>query len=125
VGDPDEAQRFFEQLIGRDSGLPGAYHNLGVCHFLRAEYDEGIRRCEEAVALKQDYALARRKLVLAHMHLGHWQRARRVLEESLALDPGDPALRRIRQRWTYRRIVAAVRWLTGRFSKLVMSPDRR
>ncbi len=104
VGDPDEAQRCFERIIELDGGLPGAYHNLGVCHFLRDEYEEGIRQCETAVSLKGDYGLARQKLVLAHMHIGQWDRARTLLDESLQQDPDNQVFRRLRKRWHLRRM---------------------
>lgn len=123
LGRANEAQGYFEKLIAIDDCLPGAYHNLGVCHFLRNEYEEGIRKCQMALELKDDYALARHKLVLAHMHLGRWAQARRLLEESLAITPDEPALQELKRTWTTRRLTAWIDRLTGRIRGLVKATE--
>ncbi len=119
LGRPDEAQQWFENLVAIDDCLPGAFHNLGVCHFLRNEYELGIERCWMALALKDDYHLARHKLVLAHMHLGRWREARRLLDESLAIHPDHAAMKELKRRWQVLRTTAWLRRLSGTVRALV------
>lgn len=125
IGDPDSAEAYFSRLIELDGRLPGAYHNLGVCHFLRSEYEQGIQQCEAAIELKADYGLARQKLVLANIQLGRWAEARRVLDESLALDPENSAYNQLRSRLRHRRLAAMARTvfqtLTGRRERSTVS----
>ena len=84
--------------------MPGAYHNLAVCHFLQNNYEGGIRQCQLALELKDDYALARHKLVLANIHLRRWEDAEQLLSESLAVNPYDPALLELKRSWKGRRL---------------------
>lgn len=104
LGKPAEAQVCFERLIAVDDCLPGAYHNLAVCHFLQNNYEGGIRQCQLALELKDDYALARHKLVLANIHLRRWEDAEQLLSESLAVNPYDPALLELKRSWKGRRL---------------------
>lgn len=119
LGDPNEAQERFERLLAIDDCLPGAYHNLAVCHFLRDNYEEGIVQCQRALELKDDYALARHKLVLANIHLGRWSQARQVLDESLETHPTDLGLLALRKRWNRRRAKAWAGRLLGMVTRLV------
>ena len=115
----DEARERFEELIAIDDCLPGAYHNLGVCHFLQDNYEEGMKQCELALELKGDYGMARQKLVLANVHLGRWAEAKRLLTESLNVIPGDPALLELRRTWKYRRLTLWAKRLARRIHGLV------
>lgn len=111
LGDTEAATGYFQRLIEIDDCVPAAHHNLGVCYFLRREYEAGIRHCLSALSLREDYALARHKVVLGCLAVGRLRQARQFLAEGLALDPRDVLLRRLRWRC---RLMGLASWCRNR-----------
>ncbi len=116
-----EAADKFRRLIKVDVTNADAHHNLGVCYFLDGAYAEGLDHILRAIELNPRDLAALHKAVVVLMHLNRWHDARAMIDQALAIDANDPALRQLRDRFwrhriqaTIRRIAAAVQQLAQR-----------
>ena len=111
---PEAAADRFRRVIALDATLPNAFHNLGVCCFLRGEIEQGIEHCRRAIELKPDYYAAIVKTARAYIGLGRFSEARDMIEYGLRGNP-DHALLRQMLEGLFR---ARVKYFFGRFAGL-------
>jgi len=102
------------QLIGlcREAapGLPpsSVLYVLGTAHYRAGQYDDAVRRLEEAVAVQPQWPISQLSypvLAMAHHRLGHEAKARQAIGEAA----------RILHRWTQERYIGhGEDWVTHR-----------
>jgi tetratricopeptide (TPR) repeat protein len=121
VGD---AANMFRRVLALEEECPEAHHNLGVCYFLKNEYDAGLEHMLRAVELNPEDPVAMHKAVLVLMHVRRWTEARSMIDRALELDSNDAALRELKAHfWRYRlrsmvrRATTALRTLATRVRK--------
>jgi tetratricopeptide (TPR) repeat protein len=86
----EDARRYFGKALLREPDLPQAWNNLGINFYLQGDYasaenvfGRGTRKAREVQSLFYYLALSQRRL-------GKRLEAKKSLEESLKLKPGNP-----------------------------------
>lgn len=101
------SRRKLVEMIEKKTGLrhdpEGVLHLNALVHyelkradeaFFKERFGSAVRYCRRALMLAPNSGPALRKLGSAHYALGEKNKARAAYERALALDPGDPRLRR-------------------------------
>ena len=91
AGRIDDAEAIYLDILRRAPGHAGALHLIGVCHFQRGRFVEGIPWVEKALALKPDFADAHNNLANAFKALGRLEEALASYDRALAAQPGYAA----------------------------------
>jgi len=86
--DYERAKALYEQVLAADSQSPPALHGLGfVLMFGFGEFEEGLRRMEEAASQAPDDQVILLDLAKSYAMLGEDEKVKPMLERVLALDP--------------------------------------
>lgn len=93
---PDEAMAAFRRAIELDPRHAEAYHNLGNVLHARAAYDQAAEAYRASTQMAPARSRAYGSLAVLLMRQGRQAEARSVIEEWLALKPGDPAAKHLR-----------------------------
>ena len=100
---PAQAADWYRRTLALDTRNSLAHHKLGVCLFQLGRHAAGLTHCLEAIRHRPDFAVAMHNAAVAHIHLGQWRQARRMLARALRHDPKNDALQQLaRQLWRYR-----------------------
>lgn len=84
----EAAKRLYEEVLAADGGSPQALHGLGfVLMFGFGEFEEGLRRMEEAASQAPDDQVILLDLAKSYAMLGEDEKVKPMLERVLALDP--------------------------------------
>lgn len=91
-GRPADAVRLCDDAVLAARGIKETYNNVGSLLADHGEFDRAVVRFQEALAVRADYALARRNLATVLRGLGRPADALAVAAAGLGFDPGDPFL---------------------------------
>ncbi len=91
AGRIEDAEAIYLDILRRAPGHAGALHLIGVCHFQRGRFVEGIPWVEKALAVKPDFADAHNNLANAFKALGRLEEALASYDRALAAQPGYAA----------------------------------
>ena len=95
LGRPEGAERAFIALAALDPARPDTLRKLGDISDMRGRPAEALRYYRRAVELERhDTPLLRIPLARLLAEKGDREEARRIIEEGIALYPGEPTLRR-------------------------------
>lgn len=86
----EEAEPYFQRVLGADPGNASAHFNLGYTHDKRRQYDKAVERFSEATRLNPKLDRAWYGLGLALAHLGRHDEAAKALHEAATLQPMNP-----------------------------------
>lgn len=118
---PDQATDWYRRILALEARNSLAHHKLGVCLFQLGRHAAGLDHCLEAIRYRPDFVVAMYNAAVAHIHLGHWREARRMLERALRHDPRNENLQQLAKRlWRYRlrrhvdRLLATIGLVRGR-----------
>ncbi|MCA9311039.1 MAG: tetratricopeptide repeat protein, partial [Phycisphaerales bacterium] len=93
---PKDAIRVFRTLLDKRPNDAEALHHLSVCYFQAGNRSYGMEACRRALRVQPRYVPALHNMALAYMQERQYKRARQHLAQALAIEPDDPALRRLR-----------------------------
>jgi tetratricopeptide (TPR) repeat protein len=88
TGNPGAAIRDLERAVRLDPHFSQTYlHHLGVAHIIVGEYETAVSLLKERIALVPETDMSRACLASALGNLGHFDEARQVWRELLAIHP--------------------------------------
>ncbi len=106
--DPASAQFHLERVARMLPDQPDILHNLGVCHFMQNNWQEGIDYCQKALELNEKYLPALHKLAIAYISNSEWALAREMIKRGLAVEPENEKFQYLSRRLRTMRINSIV-----------------
>jgi GWxTD domain-containing protein len=92
-GKPDEVLSLLTPLAEQFAQEPEVVEGLGLAYYQKKSFEDAVRHLEQAITLRPpDYTLLN-ALGDSYQNLGQLERSREIFERSLALNPGQEAVK--------------------------------
>ena len=88
----DQARVVYEQILAEDPNHAEAIHLLGLIQHQHGEHVEAIEKIERALELKPEAILFRKNLASVYRSVGNLEKAKRLCDDVLALEPDEPVV---------------------------------
>jgi tetratricopeptide (TPR) repeat protein len=107
IGETRHAAACLKRLVQLDPENSSAWQNLGVAHFLRNRFGEGIAACQEALRQDPHNLMASHNLAMALGQLRQYDEALASVRQAMEIDPKHPRLQNLEfrlriQRWRWK-----------------------
>jgi len=89
----DEALELLVPLAPQYASEPEVVEGLGLAHYMKKDFLEAVRYLEQAITLRPPESPLLNALGDSYQSLGEHDKAREVFERSLALNPGQEAVK--------------------------------
>jgi tetratricopeptide (TPR) repeat protein len=98
-----EAAGCYRRALSLNADSARAHYSLGLCMLRSGSDRSALDHCLAAIRAKPDHLAALQTTALAHLRLGHWREAKRLLQRVLTQDADNALVKRLLGRfWRYR-----------------------
>jgi tetratricopeptide (TPR) repeat protein len=121
---PRDAVRVLEGLIEKQPDDAAALQLLAVAYFRAGDRLRGMDVSRRALRIDSKLISAHYNMALACVQERQWGKARYYLDQALAIDPEDHALRRLRLTLRVQRLGESIAWMGKRRKRAAMRRAR-